>query len=224
MEPSICTVMKTVASQVDPVKSARHQHECRCSCAIPSTRDFPRTREAARDGEAAPATACCEYCRTSGTSPGGYIVGSRLVGIAAAVLPHAALYQAAKPSLWQLADTVGETAWLVRGPAVRPFWLTSTPSTPIGSSSRPTTPTRSRNRWPRPGPTVTGCPTARTILGSTASPHRSCPPSPRAAACPSRYPDPPIGGPATACAPHLLKICEELSILFSDAVPAVSGR
>jgi DNA-binding IclR family transcriptional regulator len=43
---------------------------------------------------------------------GGYLVGSRLVGIAAAVLPQAALYQAARPSLRLLADAVGETTTL----------------------------------------------------------------------------------------------------------------
>lgn len=43
---------------------------------------------------------------------GGYVVGSRLVGIAAAVLPQAAPYQAARPSLRTLADATGETATL----------------------------------------------------------------------------------------------------------------
>jgi DNA-binding IclR family transcriptional regulator len=43
---------------------------------------------------------------------GGYFVGSRLVGVAAAVLPQAALYQAAAPALRALADATGETATL----------------------------------------------------------------------------------------------------------------
>jgi DNA-binding IclR family transcriptional regulator len=43
---------------------------------------------------------------------GGYSVGSRLVGVAAAVLPQAALYQAARPALRLLADATGETATL----------------------------------------------------------------------------------------------------------------
>jgi IclR family acetate operon transcriptional repressor len=43
---------------------------------------------------------------------GGYVVGSRLVGIAAAVLPQAAPYQAARPALRALADATGETATL----------------------------------------------------------------------------------------------------------------
>jgi IclR family acetate operon transcriptional repressor len=43
---------------------------------------------------------------------GGYFAGSRLVGVAAAVLPQAALYQAAAPALRALADTTGETATL----------------------------------------------------------------------------------------------------------------
>ncbi|GAB3150873.1 hypothetical protein GCM10027258_49600 [Amycolatopsis stemonae] len=43
---------------------------------------------------------------------GGYTVGSRLVGVAAAVLPQAALYQAARPVLRALADSAGETSTL----------------------------------------------------------------------------------------------------------------
>jgi DNA-binding IclR family transcriptional regulator len=43
---------------------------------------------------------------------GGYRIGSRLVGVAAAVLPQAALYQAAKPTLRALAEAAGETATL----------------------------------------------------------------------------------------------------------------
>lgn len=43
---------------------------------------------------------------------GGYVAGSRLVGVAAAVLPQAALYQAARPALRVLADVTGETATL----------------------------------------------------------------------------------------------------------------
>ncbi|MFJ1767037.1 IclR family transcriptional regulator [Amycolatopsis sp. NPDC088138] len=43
---------------------------------------------------------------------GGYFAGSRLVGVAAAVLPQAALHQAAAPALRALADTTGETATL----------------------------------------------------------------------------------------------------------------
>jgi DNA-binding IclR family transcriptional regulator len=43
---------------------------------------------------------------------GGYRVGSRLVGVAAAVLTQAALYQAARPTLRSLADAAGETATL----------------------------------------------------------------------------------------------------------------
>jgi len=43
---------------------------------------------------------------------GGYFPGSRLVGVAAAVLPQAALHQAATPALRALADATGETATL----------------------------------------------------------------------------------------------------------------
>lgn len=43
---------------------------------------------------------------------GGYRLGSRLVGVAAAVLPQADLYSAARPPLRALAETVGETVTL----------------------------------------------------------------------------------------------------------------
>ncbi|HWN31742.1 MAG TPA: IclR family transcriptional regulator [Pseudonocardia sp.] len=43
---------------------------------------------------------------------GGYRVGSRLVGVAAAVLPQADRYAAARPALRELAATTGETATL----------------------------------------------------------------------------------------------------------------
>ncbi|MCU1651776.1 MAG: hypothetical protein JWQ60_2925 [Pseudonocardia sp.] len=41
---------------------------------------------------------------------GGYRIGSRLVGVAAAVLPQADRYAAARPMLRRLADATGETA------------------------------------------------------------------------------------------------------------------
>ena len=40
---------------------------------------------------------------------GGYVVGSRLAGIAAVVLPQATGYQAARPALRKLAEATGET-------------------------------------------------------------------------------------------------------------------
>ena len=43
---------------------------------------------------------------------GGYRVGSRLVGVAAAVLSQSAVYTAARPALRVLADAAGETATL----------------------------------------------------------------------------------------------------------------
>ena len=43
---------------------------------------------------------------------GGYRVGSRLVGVAAAVLSQAPLYQSARPALRALAEAAGETATL----------------------------------------------------------------------------------------------------------------
>jgi IclR family transcriptional regulator, acetate operon repressor len=191
---------------------------------------------------------------------GGYSIGSRLVGIAAAVLPQAAVYQAARPSLWALADavgetatlhvrsgsrsvlvlgvesseqvlrraaTIGETAWLGRGASGHAILAHLAPADAERIINQADDPDSLRHAmavvaedgyalsYGANHPGVHGI-AAPVLAAFTAGGGMSVA----------------VSGPADrwtedrmrACAPQLLKTCEELSILFADMAEPAAGR
>jgi DNA-binding IclR family transcriptional regulator len=191
---------------------------------------------------------------------GGYAIGSRLVGIAAAVLPQAAAYQAARPALRALVEavgetatlhvrsgsrsvlvlgvesrdqvlrraaTVGETAWLGRGSSGQAILAHLAPSDadPIIGQADDAGSLRAA--------------LAAAVKDGYALSYGANHPGVHGIAAPVRSAftagggmSVAVSGPADrwtgdrmrACAPRLLKTCEELSVLFADLAEPAAGR